>query len=380
MPAAGYDTPPGRLEDDPVYRAHRERLGGRITRVTSRPTTLRDALRAPADGAGSSTDEPIRSTRRSSCSSSALLADAVARSAASTAPAGADAGRRRRRSDALSRYGFRLTEVGEGGRARLRAPGADARREARRTSCRRSPRWAPRSPSSTSTATAGRTSTSPTAGKARRTASIATAATARSRTSPSALGVADVNHAGHRRLDGRGLGRLRQRRLRGPVRLQVGPARAVPQRRRQGLHARHRARPACRRGSTPNTAVWLDYDRDGRLDLFLGGYCAETARPLASRRHEDDAGELRVREERRPQVPASATSATAGSRTSPSSVGLDSRRWALAAVAADLRGTGYPDLFVANDYGVSELFANEGGHVPRDRQATPASATRRRAA
>ena len=32
------------------------------------------------------------------------------------------------------------------------------------------------------------------------------------------------------------------------------------------------------------------------------------------------------------------------------------RRW-----AADLRGTGYPDLFVANDYGVSELFLNEGG-------------------
>jgi hypothetical protein len=30
-------------------------------------------------------------------------------------------------------------------------------------------------------------------------------------------------------------------------------------------------------------------------------------------------------------------------------------------VAADLRGTGYPDLFVANDYGVSELFVNEGG-------------------
>jgi len=29
--------------------------------------------------------------------------------------------------------------------------------------------------------------------------------------------------------------------------------------------------------------------------------------------------------------------------------------------AADLRGTGYPDLFFANDYGVSELFANRGG-------------------
>ncbi len=36
------------------------------------------------------------------------------------------------------------------------------------------------------------------------------------------------------------------------------------------------------------------------------------------------------------------------------------RRWALAAAAADLRGTGYPDLFIANDYGVSELFVNDG--------------------
>ena len=24
-----------------------------------------------------------------------------------------------------------------------------------------------------------------------------------------------------------------------------------------------------------NTALWLDYDRDGRLDLFLGGYYSE---------------------------------------------------------------------------------------------------------
>ena len=30
-------------------------------------------------------------------------------------------------------------------------------------------------------------------------------------------------------------------------------------------------------------------------------------------------------------------------------------------MAADLRGSGYPDLFIANDYGVSELFVNEGG-------------------
>jgi enediyne biosynthesis protein E4 len=42
-------------------------------------------------------------------------------------------------------------------------------------------------------------------------------------------------------------------------------------------------------------------------------------------------------------------------------LGITSRRWALAATAADLRGTGYPDLFIANDYGVSELYVNEAG-------------------
>ena len=41
-------------------------------------------------------------------------------------------------------------------------------------------------------------------------------------------------------------------------------------------------------------------------------------------------------------------------------VGISSRRWALASAAADLRGTGHPDLFVANDYGVAELYQNDG--------------------
>jgi hypothetical protein len=42
-------------------------------------------------------------------------------------------------------------------------------------------------------------------------------------------------------------------------------------------------------------------------------------------------------------------------------MGIRSRRWALALIAADLLGTGYPDLFLSNDYGVSELFANRNG-------------------
>ena len=42
-------------------------------------------------------------------------------------------------------------------------------------------------------------------------------------------------------------------------------------------------------------------------------------------------------------------------------LGLDSRRWTLAVGAADLFGTGFPDLFLANDYGISQLYANRDG-------------------
>ncbi len=109
-----------------------------------------------------------------------------------------------------------------------------------------------------------------------------------------------------------------------------------------------------------NTAVWLDFDRDGRLDLFVGGYYPESVNlwKLADTR----------------MMPESFEYANNGGRKYlfrnlgggrfeevSASVGLASRRWALAAVAADLRGTGYPDLFIANDYGVSELFANDRG-------------------
>ncbi|HEX9867596.1 MAG TPA: CRTAC1 family protein [Candidatus Tectomicrobia bacterium] len=109
-----------------------------------------------------------------------------------------------------------------------------------------------------------------------------------------------------------------------------------------------------------NTAIWLDYDRDGLLDLFIGGYYAEHVNlwKLTSTR----------------MMPESFEYAQNGGRKYllrnlgdgrfedvTEQLGINSRRWALAATAADLRGTGYPDLFIANDYGVSELYFNEGG-------------------
>jgi enediyne biosynthesis protein E4 len=109
-----------------------------------------------------------------------------------------------------------------------------------------------------------------------------------------------------------------------------------------------------------NSAVFLDYDRDGLLDLFLGGYYPESLNLW--------------RLEHTRMMPESFEYAKNGGRKYlfhnlgqgrfeevSAQLGLSSNRWTLAAAAADLRGTGYPDLFIANDYGVSELFLNEGG-------------------
>jgi len=108
-----------------------------------------------------------------------------------------------------------------------------------------------------------------------------------------------------------------------------------------------------------NTALWFDYDGDGLLDLFVGGYYPEDVDlwHLKSTRMMPDSFEYAKNGGRKylfrnlghgkfEEVSAK--------------VGIDSRRWALACSAADLRGTGHPDLFVANDYGVSELYLNDG--------------------
>jgi hypothetical protein len=109
-----------------------------------------------------------------------------------------------------------------------------------------------------------------------------------------------------------------------------------------------------------NSAVWLDFDKDGRLDLFLGGYYSEHLNlwKLADTKIMPESFEYAANGGRKYLY----RNLGGGKFEEVSArVGISSTRWALAAVAADLRGTGYPDLFIANDYGVSELFINEGG-------------------
>jgi hypothetical protein len=109
-----------------------------------------------------------------------------------------------------------------------------------------------------------------------------------------------------------------------------------------------------------NSATWLDYDGDGRLDLFIAGYWPESVNLWQlqttkimpeSFEYANNGGRKYLLRNRGDGTFEDVTEAA----------GIRSRRWALAVTSADLAGSGHPDLFIANDYGVSELFVNRDG-------------------
>ena len=109
-----------------------------------------------------------------------------------------------------------------------------------------------------------------------------------------------------------------------------------------------------------NSATWLDYDRDGYLDLFIAGYWPEGVNlwKLETTKVMPESFEYATNGGRK-YLLRNRGDGTFEDRTE--AMGIRSRRWTLAVIAADLFGTGYPDLFLANDYGVSEMFANRAG-------------------
>ena len=108
---------------------------------------------------------------------------------------------------------------------------------------------------------------------------------------------------------------------------------------------------------------------------------ARGRRPLAPDDDADHAGELRVREERRAQVSVPQPRRRHVRETSPRRSGSTAAAGRWPSAAADCCGTGYPDLFLANDYGVSRAVRQPAAASGSSRSAArPASAARRRAA
>ena len=108
-----------------------------------------------------------------------------------------------------------------------------------------------------------------------------------------------------------------------------------------------------------NSAIWFDYDRDGLLDLYVTAYFRDfDLWHLASTKIMHNSFEF----------------ATNGGRNLlfhnlggdrfedvTEKMGIGSTRWTLAAASADFNGDGWPDIYLANDYGPEELYVNERG-------------------
>lgn len=115
-----------------------------------------------------------------------------------------------------------------------------------------------------------------------------------------------------------------------------------------------------RRWMNANGAVWLDYDRDGLLDLYVAGYFRAEIDlwHLSTTRIMQNSFEF-----------ASNGGANVLFRNLgdgrfvdvTDSLGVGSTRWTMAVAAADFNDDGWPDLYLANDYGPEELYENGEG-------------------
>ncbi len=109
-----------------------------------------------------------------------------------------------------------------------------------------------------------------------------------------------------------------------------------------------------------NTAVWFDYDRDGLVDLYVGGYFRESANlwkldntqiMQESFQFAKNGGHNYLFHNQGGLRFEDVTE----------KMGADSTRWTLAVASADFDRNGWPDLYLANDYGPEELLLNREG-------------------
>ncbi len=109
-----------------------------------------------------------------------------------------------------------------------------------------------------------------------------------------------------------------------------------------------------------NAATWIDYDKDGALDLYLTGYFDEafdlwnlesTEIMHDSFEFATNGGKNLLFHNRGDGTFEDVTAET----------GTGNRRWTYAVVAADFDRDGWQDLYLANDFGTEELFFNREG-------------------
>jgi tetratricopeptide (TPR) repeat protein len=117
-----------------------------------------------------------------------------------------------------------------------------------------------------------------------------------------------------------------------------------------------------------NAAIFLDYDLDGRLDIYVGNYFrpVDLFRLQDTRIMHDDFerarnGGANFLYHQEPD----------GSfREVAAALGVDDPGWTLAVGSADLDNDGRPDLYCANDFGPDQLFLGEPGGTFRNVSAT----------
>jgi hypothetical protein len=120
------------------------------------------------------------------------------------------------------------------------------------------------------------------------------------------------------------------------------------------------AKAGLHRWMNSNGAIWLDYDRDGLLDLYVTAYF----------RSDIDLWHLTTTK----IMHNSFEFATNGGKNLlfhnlgggkfedvTDKMGVGSTRWSLAAASADFNGDGWPDIYLANDYGPEELYLSDRG-------------------